>query len=511
MRKVKQFHLKEPQFIKSALLSWSMRFNEVAWLDSNDYEQHHISYDAILAVEAFTALKTDFYGAFSKLGEYQTITKDWLFGYLSYDLKNDVEALSSKNFDGLQFPDLYFFQPQKLFFLKENKLEMHYLRVVDDEIDRDFAEILQLMERGEWTEDRGQRREESGEWREESGEWRVESREETVSSTINNEQETSNPKPETSNLKPETSNLKPETSNQKPETSNQKPETSNHKPRTPIHQPTPRISKSQYIDKVNTILSHIHRGDIYEANFCQEFFAEGFAIDPVQVFVKLNEISLPPFAVFLKLEDHYLLSASPERYLKKTGDKILSQPIKGTARRSQNSEEDKDIAAALSRDDKERSENIMIVDLVRNDLSKVARKGSVTVNELCKVYTFKQVHQMISTIAADLEKGVPPVEVLRSTFPMGSMTGAPKISAMKIIEELEETKRGLYSGAVGYFSPEGDFDFNVVIRSILYNAENKYTSFSVGGAITSRSIPEKEYEECRLKSEAMRQALNFSK
>lgn len=437
MRTSKEFHLKEPQKIKSALLNWSKPFGEVAWLDSNDYEEHHSSYDAILAVEAFTALKTDHHGAFDKLQEYQKVTQDWLFGYLSYDLKNDVENLSSNNYDGLKFPDLYFFQPQKLFFLKGDKLEMHYLRVVEEELEQDFLDIIQ------------------------------------------------------SSLE-----LAPSRIVQKDGTSQNQLNI------------FPRISREQYLQKVGEMLKHIHRGDIYEANFCQEFFAEGFEIDPVAVFTRLNEISLPPFAVYLKLEDHFLLSASPERYLKKSGEHILSQPIKGTARRSIDLKEDKAIAAALGVDDKERSENIMIVDLVRNDLSRIARKGSVNVDELCKVYTFKQVHQMISTISARLETGIPPVEVLRSTFPMGSMTGAPKISAMKIIEELEETKRGLYSGAVGYFSPEGDFDFNVVIRSILYNSENKYTSFSVGGAITSRSIPEKEYEECLLKAEAMRQALN---
>lgn len=362
---------------------------------------------------------------------------------------------------------------------------MHYLRVVDDEMEEDFQEILRLVERGESgqrTEESGQstaesekRTEEGGQRRVDIGEWKEGMVQKAISDNINIATETSNPKPE-----------------------NQNP------------QPIPRISKDQYIDKVEEMLRHIHRGDIYEANFCQEFFVEGVTIDPVEVFTKLNEISLPPFAVFLKLENHYLLSASPERYMKKSGEKILSQPIKGTARRSQDPKEDEEIAVTLAQDDKERSENIMIVDLVRNDLSKIARKGSVIVEELCKVYTFKQVHQMISTISAGLEKGIPPVEVLRSTFPMGSMTGAPKISAMKIIEELEETKRGLYSGAVGYFSPEGDFDFNVVIRSILYNSENKYVSFSVGGAITSRSVPEKEYQECRLKAEAMRLALNSS-
>jgi len=504
----------------------------VAWLDSNDYDQHHNTYDAVLAVEAFTAIKTDYHKAFEKLGEYQTVTKDWMFGYLSYDLKNDVENLSSNNFDGIQFPDLYFFQPQKLFFLKGNTLEMHYLQVVEDEMEQDFQEILETEGRGqraEWSEVSGLRAEDRGKMTEDRGEreeWcedrglRPEDRgkrlkgrgQRTEDKGQCTEERAIEPvstplKLETRNHKPETTNPKPETPNQKPQTPNQKPETPNNKPGTTL-QLTPRISRDQYLSKVEEMLKHIHRGDIYEANFCQEFFAEGVTIDPVEVFSRLNEISLPPFAVFLRLENHYLLSASPERYMKKTGEQILSQPIKGTARRSPVLEEDSKIALDLARDEKERSENIMIVDLVRNDLSRIARKGSVKVDELCKVYTFKQVHQMISTISADLEKGIPPVEVLRSTFPMGSMTGAPKISAMKIIEDLEETKRGLYSGAVGYFSPEGDFDFNVVIRSILYNSVSKYVSFSVGGAITSRSIPEKEYQECRLKAEAMRLALN---
>jgi para-aminobenzoate synthetase component 1 len=161
----------------------------------------------------------------------------------------------------------------------------------------------------------------------------------------------------------------------------------------------------------------------------------------------------------------------------------------------------------LEQNPKERAENIMIVDLVRNDFSRFAVKGSVNVEELCKVYTFEQVHQLISTISCSVKNELHPVDIIKNTFPMGSMTGAPKISAMKIMEELEETKRGLYSGAVGYFTPNGDFDFNVIIRSILYNAAKKYVSYSVGGAITAQSIPEKEYEECLLKAKAMKQVL----
>ena len=412
---------------KEKLLTWGNSFPDIVWLDSNLDSSENTEFEAVLAVEAFTAIKTDYQNAFDKLKEYQQTTKDWIFGYLSYDLKNDVERLRSSNYDGLQFPDLYFFQPQKLVFLKDNIAEFVYLRMVDDEIETDFEEIQNCK------------------FKTEKSEGRIE-----IQS---------------------------------------------------------RISKQEYLEKVGAMLEHIHRGDIYEANLCQEFFSENVDLDAFSIYQSLNEISTPPFAAFLRLENINLVSASPERYLRKKDDQLLTQPIKGTARRSSNPEEDKKIALNLAQDPKEMSENVMIVDLVRNDLSRIAEKGSVKVDELCKVYSFKQVHQMISSVTATIAEGIEPVEALRTSFPMGSMTGAPKISAMNIIEKLESTKRGLYSGAVGYFSPEGDFDFNVVIRSILYNATNKYLSFSVGGAITAKSDPEKEYEECLLKSRALREVL----
>jgi para-aminobenzoate synthetase component 1 len=272
----------------------------------------------------------------------------------------------------------------------------------------------------------------------------------------------------------------------------------------PIQQ---RISKKNYLEKVTGLLNHLHRGDIYEANFCMEFYAENSQINPQEKFEKLNAISQTPFAVYFKNNQHYLLSATPERYLRKQGNDLISQPIKGTAKRFLDKTEDEKSKQNLASDPKERAENIMITDLVRNDLSRTAQKGSVQVKELCGIYSFKQVHQMISTITSKLDPKHSLVEVLRLAFPMGSMTGAPKISVMKIIEELEETKRGLYSGAIGYYSPNGDFDFNVVIRSILYNQDKKYVSFSVGSAITSFSNPEKEYEECLLKAKAMFEVL----
>jgi para-aminobenzoate synthetase component 1 len=256
------------------------------------------------------------------------------------------------------------------------------------------------------------------------------------------------------------------------------------------------------------MLEHIHRGDIYEANFCMEFYANNAVIEPLEIYQKLNNISKPPFATFYRNQHQYLLCASPERYIRKEANKIISQPIKGTAKRFTDSVLDENSKTELATNPKERSENIMIVDLVRNDLSHTANKGTVAVEELCGIYSFEQVHQMISTVVSTTDSSTSPIEILKTTFPMGSMTGAPKISAMKIIEELEETKRGLYSGAVGYFTPDNDFDFNVVIRSILYNAKEEYLSFSVGSAITSQSVPEMEYEECLLKAKAMFEVLS---
>lgn len=413
---------------KLKLLLWSQQFEDVVWLDSNNYEQTYSNFDAVLAVDAFTSIQTDFKDAFDKLKEYQSITKDWIFGYVTYDLKNDVEDLKSQNFDGLKFPDLYFFQPKKLFLIKGNQVEIHYLNAVSDELESDLNTIQQFH-----------------------------------NSTI----------PQFHN------SIKIKL----------------------------RISKDSYCEKVNHLLAHIHRGDIYEANFCQEFYAESALINPLETYLKLNAISKPPFATFVKCYDKFVLSASPERYLKKKGNRVVSQPIKGTSKRSDNVEEDELLKSELAANDKERSENTMIVDLIRNDLSKTAIKGTVNVEELCGVYTFKQVHQMISTVTSEVELNTHPVDIIKSTFPMGSMTGAPKISAMNIIEALEETKRGLYSGAVGYFTPTGDFDFNVIIRSILYNETNRYVSYSVGGAITAKSDPLKEYEECLLKAKAMREVL----
>lgn len=271
-----------------------------------------------------------------------------------------------------------------------------------------------------------------------------------------------------------------------------------------------RIEKTDYLKRINDLKSHIQRGDIYEINFCQEFFSEVNEFDPYTTFNALNRASPMPFAAFLRWNNSYLMSASPERFVCKRDTKLVSQPIKGTIKRGKNKEEDHILKSKLKNDPKEQNENVMIVDLVRNDLSKVAARGSVKVEELFGIYTFPQLHQMISTITAELHPKYSNLDVIKAAFPMGSMTGAPKISAMQLIEKTEGFRRGLYSGTVGYLSADGDFDFNVVIRSLQYNSDNKYLSLAVGGAITSKCEAEKEYEECLLKAKAIFDMINES-
>lgn len=424
MRTNRSFKISPDLQSKMALLQWSRSNREVVWLDSNRHQDPYSTFEACLAVGAQEWVNTD-----AELQTFIERRRDWLFGCFSYDFKNELEDLTSNNFDGLGFPLLRFFCPKKIIIIADGQLRFNYLNDYACEIDSDLAKIREY------------------------GSLDL-------------------PKSDAEPIKIKM-----------------------------------RIHKDAYFEKANRFLEHIHRGDIYEANFCQEFYAEDVVIEPLETYIRLNSISEPPFAAYVKMHDQYLMCASPERYIKKIGQKVISQPIKGTAPRGKDANEDEKIKDELARNKKERAENIMIADLVRNDLSKSAIKGTVKVEELCKVYTFKQVHQLISTIISKVEENKNPVEIIKETFPMGSMTGAPKISAMKIIEDLEETRRGLYSGTVGYFDPQGNFDFNVVIRSILYNAEKKYISYSVGGAITAESKPEMEYQECLLKAKAMRTVL----
>jgi para-aminobenzoate synthetase component 1 len=270
----------------------------------------------------------------------------------------------------------------------------------------------------------------------------------------------------------------------------------------------PRYTQAEYINVVQKLQQHIQHGDCYEVNFCQEFYAEEVQLEPLSVFRKLVKTSPNPFCAFYKLNDQYLLCASPERFLNKTGSTLVSQPIKGTAKRNKNnSEQDDQLRQELYTSPKERSENVMVVDLVRNDLSRICIEGSVVVDELFGIYSFPQVHQMISTVRGTIRDSVSFPQIIHATFPMGSMTGAPKKRVIELIHQYEASRRGIFSGSVGYITPEGDFDFNVVIRSLMYNESEQYLSCQVGSGITIYSDPVKEWEECLLKAEAIKKVL----
>jgi para-aminobenzoate synthetase component 1 len=268
-----------------------------------------------------------------------------------------------------------------------------------------------------------------------------------------------------------------------------------------------RLDHQRYITAVKELQQHILRGDCYEVNFCRENYMEDVSVYPPALFAQLNALSPAPFGAYYRLHNRYMACSSPERFMQKKGNTVISQPIKGTSRKDPDPVIDQQLQQQLLHNAKERAENVMVVDLVRNDLSHTALQGTVKVTELFGIYSFAHVHHMISTVAAQLPPQLPFTEVLRTSFPMGSMTGAPKMRVMQLIEQYEQTRRGLYSGAVGYITPTGDFDFNVVIRSMLYNADNQYLSFQTGSAITFYCDPEKEWEECLLKAAAMEKTI----
>ncbi len=385
----------------------------ICYLNSNDGT-------GILTFGIETEIKSTGVNSIEKLQSFLNENKDsYIFGCLSYDLKNDIENLNSTNFDGLEFPDLHFWKPKYVVRLqKENYIFLQGEKK---------AEILDFL-------------------------------------NYFLEEET---------------------------------DANYHKFNIEFKS---RTTKKNYIENVKKIKASIQRGDVYEVNYCQEFYAENVEIKyPLDTYFKLNNISKAPFSGFLQLDDYLVFCGSPERYIQKKENKLISQPIKGTAARNENEIIDNLNKETLEISQKERSENVMIVDLVRNDFSKIATKGSVNVEELCKVYSFATVHQMISTIACEPRATTSFTDIIRATFPMGSMTGAPKVSAMELIEKHEDFKRGLYSGSIGYISPNGDFDFNVVIRSLIYNRKTNYLSCAVGGAITIQSDPESEFEECQIK------------
>jgi len=405
---------------KLKALAWADTFEVCAVLDSNNYPDVYHQYDLLIAAGVRDELNVPCGLAFEKLRVFYDKNRSWMFGLLSYDLKNETEALNSANPDPLAFPDLYFFIPQYLIAVKGTTVEI----LIGP------PDLLQQIEKAV---------------------------------------------------------IKPVHA-------------------VEVHMES-SLTKSNYIQQVKILQEHILQGDCYEITFCQDFFAKNAKINPLAVFNALNQRSPSPFGGYFKIRDHYILSASPERFLCKRGQQLISQPIKGTAKRSSDSLKDQQNRQELKESRKEQAENVMIVDLVRNDLTRSAVPGTVKVAELFGIYSFPQVHQMISTVTCELNTGIHFIDAIKNTFPMGSMTGAPKIKAMQLIEELENSKRGAFSGSMGYISPDGNFDFNVMIRTLLYEASTAYLSFKVGSAITYQSNAESEYEECLLKASAMLETL----
>lgn len=399
-----------------------MNQNPIAYLNSNDGS-------GLLAFGEGERFVMDQNTPISALQNFIDTHKDkYIFGYLGYDLKNQLHGLTSKNEDKLKFPEAFLWVPKYVVnLLKEN------FEFFQGQKDSEALEYLnQFME------------------------------EETDQ---------------------------------------------NHHHYN--FEYTPSVSKEDYIETVKKLKEEIQQGNVYEVTFCHEYHTENAAMNyRMDSYFKLNEITLAPFSSYLQFDEFSVFCGSPERFLKKTGNKLISQPIKGTAPRGIDAAEDERLKTELANDPKERAENIMIVDLVRNDLSRIAVKNSVQVEELCEIHTFETVHQMISTIACELRPEVTFTEILKATFPMGSMTGAPKLKAMELIEKYESFKRGLFSGSILYMSPDGDFDLNVVIRTLLYNQKEKYLSCAVGSAITIQSDPESEYNECQVKVQRILDGMN---
>lgn len=411
------------RFKQQALL-WANQFPVCCLLDNNSYTNNkYQSMEWKLAVDALDSVSENSGKAFEKLKSFQANKTADIFGFFSYELKNEVEALHSRNPDKLAFPHLYFFQPRYVLAIEQNKVR----------INRNYPEAFNIVE--------------------------------------------------------QIVNYKPQ-----------------HKESTEAHLQL-RTSRADYLNNISIIKQKIVEGDFYEMNYCIEEFDDNVTINPVEVFQKLNAIAKAPFSSFFKLNDKYLLCASPERFLKKEGAKLISQPIKGTVKKGASDAENELLKMQLQQNEKERAENVMIVDLVRNDLARSCKPASVQVEELCGIYEFETVHQMISTVTAELRSEVHFTDAIRNAFPMGSMTGAPKVEVMKTIDAMEDFQRGLYSGSVGYISPQGDFDLNVVIRSIFYNSSSKYLSLRAGSAITFDSNDEAEWSEVMLKLEALKKSL----
>jgi para-aminobenzoate synthetase component 1 len=478
------------------MLTWAFPFNICCFLDSHSYDSPPPAFECLLAVGAADSFSAAAGQAFSGLKEWAAGRQDWLLGHLAYDLTAETEGVGGDFPDAIGFPDVFFFQPVHVIIVLKDSVRIGC-------IGEDPESVWQQIRATEPLSEAGTRLRTEGE-----------AQPQTEGDTQFRTEDGAQPRTE-NDARPRpgaTPGSRPATAAGSPEPLGPVPSQPPAEPLEP--QPaggpinfTPRFTREEYLSTVDALRRHILRGDCYEINFCQEFFAQPVSIDPYATWQALSQASPNPFSAFYRLDHRYLLCASPERFLKKTGDTLFSQPIKGTAPRRQDGLADRRRQQELYHSAKDRAENVMVVDLVRNDLSRICRPGSVRVSELFGIYAFPQVYQMISTITGTLLPGLDWTDALRHCFPMGSMTGAPKHRVTQLIARYERSRRGLFSGAVGYITPEGDFDWNVVIRSLLYNQQSGYLSYQVGSGITWYSDPEAEYEECLVKAEGIRKAL----
>lgn len=255
-----------------------------------------------------------------------------------------------------------------------------------------------------------------------------------------------------------------------------------------------------YRQHIEAIREDIRCGTYYELNHCLEFRGHCADLPILEAWNQLHEQGPAPFSALYRLREQTAMCLSPERFLARRGNLLISEPIKGTAPRGKSHEHDEYLKKQLAEDEKNRAENIMIVDLVRNDLSMGCIPGTVKVPELCAIRSYARVHQMTSVVCGTSLPGIHAAQHLKNTFPMGSMTGAPKHEVLQHIERFESFRRGLYSGAIGYMDPSGDFDFNVVIRTLQYAQPGGRIAYHTGGAITWDSVAAQEWEECRWKA-----------
>jgi para-aminobenzoate synthetase/4-amino-4-deoxychorismate lyase len=276
-----------------------------------------------------------------------------------------------------------------------------------------------------------------------------------------------------------------------------------------IYELSLNTSKNSYIKNIQTIKKYIEAGDTYQINYTLKynFKLQG---DNALLYQALRQTQPVEFGALLNFPESKIISLSPELFVYKNEQTLTSKPMKGTAKRGKNKEEDDEIVEFLKNDSKTLSENVMIVDLIRNDFSRICEIGSVRVNDLFQVQTFKSIHQMISTVKGTLKKGLSFTHILKALFPCGSITGAPKIRTMEIINDLETEARGIYTGAIGYLMPNNDFHFNVPIRTIvIHDTDSKSTDKScemgIGSGIVYQSHANDEYEECLLKANFLRQ------